>query len=189
MPYEPTAPIAAPRRALAALALAGAALAAAPPAAAQTTVFLVRHAEKVADGSADPGLTPLGACRAEALAALLADAGLTAVYTSEYRRTRDTAAPAAAAAGVEPVVVPADDVEGLAVRLVAGGPGAALVVGHSNTVPGILAALGLPGPPIGEDEHDNLFVAALPADGPPGVARLRYPAATDAGGACGGAGG
>ena len=60
-------------------------LAAASPALAQRAVIVVRHAEKV-DQSSDAVLSEAGHARARALAALLAKAGVTAVYASRRRR-------------------------------------------------------------------------------------------------------
>ncbi|MFI5075863.1 MAG: histidine phosphatase family protein, partial [Vicinamibacteria bacterium] len=73
-------------------------LTAAPYAAAQQAVIVVRHAEK-ADQTPDSALSPKGQVRAKALADLLRGAGVTHVITSEYLRTRETAAPLATALG------------------------------------------------------------------------------------------
>lgn len=139
------------------------------------TVFLVRHAERAALGD-DPGLSEAGAKRAESLATALADAGITAIFTSEYRRTQDTAAPLAKRLGVSVTIVPAKDTEGLIVKLRALAPGArALVVGHSNTVPAVAA--GLTGAKVAElkdGDYDRLFVALPLGDGAGEVLTLRY---------------
>lgn len=118
------------------------------PAIAQEVV-LVRHAEKSTE--ADPGLTPAGQARAQTLADLLRATPPTMILTSHARRTRDTAAPTAAALGVTPEVVPIPPgdipthVKQLAEKLGTLKPGqVALVVGHSNTVTPLIAALGGP---------------------------------------------
>lgn len=73
-------------------------------------LVLVRHAEPVrvetgsVDGPADPGLTTRGREQAERLGAWLAADGIDAVVTSPLRRARETAAPLAAALGLDPVV-------------------------------------------------------------------------------------
>ena len=71
-------------------------------------LLLVRHAEPVrivdADGPADPPLAERGVKQAEALAAYLADEGIGAVWSSPMLRARETAAPLAAALGIEVVV-------------------------------------------------------------------------------------
>ena len=107
-----------------------------------TTVVLVRHAEQVSE-DIDPGLSEQGQARAAKLAAMLEPAGIAAIYVSEMRRTRETAAPVAAVAGVEPRVFPADSQGALLRRLKWRHRGdVVLVVGHSNTVPSIAEQLG-----------------------------------------------
>lgn len=114
-----------------------------PDASTGATFVIVRHAEKATDDPRDPTLTPAGQARAERLARMLARPPLTAVYATAYRRTRATAAPAARLHGL-PVTAydaaqpPAD----IAARLRARhADGTVLVVGHSNTAPGLAAAL------------------------------------------------
>jgi phosphohistidine phosphatase SixA len=60
-----------------------------------TTVIIVRHAEKATDDARDPSLSPAGQHRAQALASALGDAGVTALYATQYKRTRATAEPLA----------------------------------------------------------------------------------------------
>jgi broad specificity phosphatase PhoE len=135
------------------------------PATQPALVLLVRHAEKAKHPSDDPPLTDAGAQRAQDLARALRDAGVTAIITTQLRRTHDTAQPLAAALHVTPEVVEVgdDDEDGHArdvanaVRRHAGE--VVLVVGHSNTVPKIIAALGGPQmPEICETQFGNLFV-------------------------------
>lgn len=180
------------RRALSLAVIAGAgwlAVAAgrqAPPQAAPargTTLILVRHAEKATDDPKDPALSAAGAARAQALAHLLAHSGATELWTSEFRRTRDTLAPLAKELGLETRAHPAADVAGLAKALAALAPGSvAVVAGHSNTVPAIAKALGveLAGLDaegrLAETSYDRAFVIGLPgcAGGLPGLVELRY---------------
>ena len=123
-------------------------------------VYLVRHAEKV-DDSRDPLLSPAGTARAQLLAGMLKDAGITHVWSTDYQRTRLTAAPTAAALGVKVEIYnPAQPAE-FVTRLRAT-PGRHLVVGHSNTSPGLVKALG--GDPQGEmvdTEYDRLYVVTI----------------------------
>ena len=70
---------------------------AAQDAADTVVVFVVRHTEKAKDGSKDPDLTEAGRRRAEELASLLGQSGLTHLYSSEFRRTRETVGPLARA--------------------------------------------------------------------------------------------
>jgi broad specificity phosphatase PhoE len=121
---------------------------------------------------ADPGLSETGRARAESLAAALKDAGITAIFVTEYRRTRDTAAPLAKLLGIEPQKLPAKDTAGLIERLKAA-TGRVLVVGHSNTVPDVVKGLGVTTPvTVGEADYDNLFVVTLGAR--PSLLRLHY---------------
>lgn len=142
-----------------------------------TTVVVVRHAEKV-DDSSDPLLSAAGSARAQALADALAHAGVSALITTQYQRTRLTAAPLGERVGIVPTVVAASGrthAEEVAARVreLADG-GTIVVVGHSNTVPGIIRALG--GPDIGaiEDaEYDHFFVLTL-SDAGVRLIRSRY---------------
>lgn len=133
------------------------------------TVVVVRHAEKATDDPRDPSLSPAGEARARALAATLVDAGLDRAIATQFRRTRDTAAPAAEAAGIEVEVRPVDAANAehygsdLATDLRALPPGSTvLVVGHSNTVPAMVQALsGQPAEPMPETEYDRYTVVLL----------------------------
>lgn len=146
-------------------------------------VLLVRHAEKAAQPADDPPLTAAGAERAQALATAFQDAGVTAIITTQLRRTRETVQPLATARGLTPEVVPVRSGEGeahveavaAAVRRHAGG--IVLVAGHSNTIPAIIAALGGPRMPnICESAYANLFIL-VPGAGEARLVRSRYGAA------------
>ncbi|HEY5849178.1 MAG TPA: histidine phosphatase family protein [Lysobacter sp.] len=136
-----------------------------PPA---TTFILVRHAEKVPDGSKDPELTAAGLARADALAVRLADVPLVAVYSTGYRRTQQTAAPTARGHGLTVTTYDAKasaaDVSSRLRREHAGQ--SVLVVGHSNTIPGIAAALcSCAVAEMSEAEYDRLTTVHIDADG------------------------
>jgi broad specificity phosphatase PhoE len=129
----------------------------APPDSPESVFFLVRHAEKANQTDESP-LTEEGRARAENLARLLGDAGVDRIYSSDYVRTRDTAAPLASDRGLEVELYDPDRLGELAETLLAS-PGRSLVVGHSNTTPELAGLLGgEPGPPISEDEYDRLYV-------------------------------
>jgi broad specificity phosphatase PhoE len=127
------------------------------------TVIVVRHAERV-DQSQDAALSDAGAARAEALAVALADAGVRAIYTTQYQRTRQTAAPLAKRLALEPrVVESAGDAAAhateVARRVLQDPAPVVLVVGHSNTVPAIVAALGAPPvPAMTEQEYEHMYI-------------------------------
>jgi phosphohistidine phosphatase SixA len=146
-----------------------------PAAAAQEAIYIVRHAER-ADQSADSVLSADGARRAISLSRMLRDAGITHVFTSEARRTIDTARPLASATHLTVRQVPAADVTTLAAALTAlGARDRALVVGHSNTVPELLRALHIDTPiTIGDSDYDNLFIVVFHDKRPPSLLRLKY---------------
>jgi broad specificity phosphatase PhoE len=132
-------------------------------------VFLARHADVTTGSGTDPVLSDAGTARAKVLRRMLADAGIGAIFTTSLKRSRQTAAPLASDLGLVPRVI--DDVDDVVAAL-RDLPAAttALVIGHSNTVPVIIAGLGGPAiPNIGEAEFDNLFVQAGPC-----LSRLRY---------------
>jgi broad specificity phosphatase PhoE len=123
----------------------------------ESVFFLVRHAEK-ADQSEDPPLTEEGHARARVLAHLLRDAGIEAIFSSDFERTRDTAAPLASDLGLAVTLYDPTRLPELA-RTLLSSPGRALVVGHSNTTPELAGLLGgEPGAPIPETEYDRLYV-------------------------------
>lgn len=124
-----------------------------------TTVYIVRHAEK-AGGGADPPLSAAGQARAQELAHVLGDEGIDAVFVTQLIRTQQTGAPLAAAVGVAAQQYPAADAAGLVATILAGHAGErVLVVGHSNTVDDVAAALGAGGlSDLAEDQFDRLFV-------------------------------
>ncbi len=144
---------------------------------AQGVVIFVRHAEK-ADGSSDPDLSTAGMARATALATMLRDAEIDAIYVSPFRRTQQTAAPLASLTGLTPKIDPQSDADALAKTLrTKHAGGRVLIVGHSDTIPAILKSLGhAPTIPIKIDdsEFDHMFLAAVSAAGAPAVAHLRY---------------
>jgi broad specificity phosphatase PhoE len=145
---------------------------------AQKLVFVVRHAER-ADGGApqspgnpDPPLSAAGAARAAMLAQMLSDADIKAIYVTEYRRTQETGRPLAAKLGLTARQVESKDIEGLVNRLRKEHPvDIVLVVGHSNTIPGILKALGARAVDIADNEYDNLFLV-VPGTGI--MTRIRF---------------
>lgn len=108
-----------------------------------TSFVIVRHAEKADDGSRDPPLSAAGQARAQALARRLADSGLVAVYATPFRRTQQTARAVAASAGVPVTTYAADVAPSRFVRMLRARHrhGTVLVVGHSNTVPELVASL------------------------------------------------
>jgi broad specificity phosphatase PhoE len=144
-------------------------------------VVLVRHAEAGGEPERNPPLTDGGRARAAALATALAGTGIGRIIVTGFTRTQATAGPLAAATGVTPMVV---EVTGgleahvqsvaAAVRDAPAGQ-AVLVVGHSNTIPAIVTALG--GPKLADLCHtdfDTLFILELRDAAPPRLIRAGY---------------
>jgi len=151
-------------------------------------VFLVRHAEREMTGE-DPPLTPQGEARAQALAAALRDSGITAIITTQWRRTRDTAKPLAAILRVVPEVVPVyegktlENSQAVVAALRRHRNETVLVVGHI-TVTGVIAALGGPRlPTICDNVFSDLF-QFIPASGEQGLVHLHYGAAEEISPSC-----
>ncbi len=127
-------------------------------------VFIVRHAEKVDTSTASP-LTAEGHARGELLADMLRDAGIEQIYSSDFVRTRETAAPLARRLALEVELYDATALPELAEKLKRAPAVRVLVVGHSNTTPDVVALLGGdPVGPIADNEYDRLYVVYLGAD-------------------------
>ena len=126
------------------------------------TVYLVRHAEKLAD-SKDPALTVCGQARADALATSLADVKLAAVYATPYQRTQQTATAVAKPQQLDITQYDPRQPEVLLAQLKAQTL-LVLVVGHSNTVPELVAQLsGIAMAPLTEQDYDLLYQVKLTA--------------------------
>jgi phosphohistidine phosphatase SixA len=162
--------------------------AAATSARAQRSVILVRHAEKETDAAKVTDLDDLkiplscaGKTRADALAFLLKDAGVTSIYIAPAVRTpptlavrtQATARPLASQLMITPRILDDDALNHLAERE---REGIVLIVGHSNTVPDVIdKILGRKsGVTIGEEEYDRLFVLFRKDVGSFGLVRSRY---------------
>jgi len=138
---------------------------------------LVRHAEKATDDPKDPSLSEVGQARAQRLAISLKDVDMTAVYATAYRRTQQTALPTAAEHGLVVTTYDASEsTDDLAARLRSTyRRGTMLVVGHSNTIPSIAAALcRCMVAPMGEDEYDRRIEVRIAADGDATLDETRY---------------
>lgn len=154
---------------------------AAPPA--ETVVYLLRHAEALypppEDDPRNPPLNVLGQDRADALARLLSAETLDHLWSTDYHRTQQTAAPLATLKRMEVEAYDPRDLAGFATQLL-GMPGRHVVFGHSNTTPEMVAALGGdPGEPIDESiEFDRLYVVSIAGSGQVTTSLLRYGAPT-----------
>ena len=139
-------------------------------AASTTTVFVMRHAEKLTSNpqDKDPPLAPAGEARALELVQHFGRApkgqGLDAIIVSEFRRTQDTVRPLANQLGIPVIVVPAADPAGAAKRALAENRGGrVLIVGHSDTVPQIVEELsGVEVGPMSEADYGTIYIVAVP---------------------------
>jgi 2,3-bisphosphoglycerate-dependent phosphoglycerate mutase len=141
-----------------------------------TTFIVVRHAEKSNESSSDPSLAPAGTERANKLAALLKEVGVSAIYSTNYKRTKNTVDPLATAKSIA-----IQDYKSLKeaeldelIKKYSGGT--VVIAGHSNTVPGIVNLL------IGKEQYKNLddsnygalFIVSLAERGKASVTLLTY---------------
>jgi broad specificity phosphatase PhoE len=125
----------------------------------QSTVLLVRHADR--NGTLDE-LSEAGQARAQALVHTAERAGIAAIIRSDTVRAEQTAQLIATALGLTPSVVDGGNVDAFANEIRKHSGRTVLVIGHSNTVTPIIAALGGPSlPQIGETEFDNFYVLKL----------------------------
>ena len=141
-----------------------------------TTVILVRHAEKGTTPKDDPLLTDTGKTRAAHLAEMLSNAGVQAIYTSQFERTKLTAEPIAKKLAIDATVIDAakSDEFANAIRTKNAGQ-VVLVVGHSNTLPEIIHALNGPEiPELDDNEYDSFFVLSVPENGESKLLKLKF---------------
>lgn len=164
-------------------------LAPAAAAAQASTVIIVRHAEKTGE-SGDVDLSEAGHRRAEALREALRHYPVQGVFVSEFKRTRQTADPTAAANGLTPTALPVrGGVSAQAAATVAAARAlpagsTALVVGHSNTVTKIIAAFGGPMlPDLCDREYATLFLLELREGAAPKLLRASFGSPDPAGAA------
>jgi broad specificity phosphatase PhoE len=146
-----------------------------------STVILVRHAERAAEPAGDPVLTDAGMRRALDLKEVLRGARVTSVITTHLQRTQLTAKPLADVDGLSFIVVRAggptpahvDSVAAAVRRRPAGD--VVLVVGHSNTIPAIVGALG--GPKLSDlcdTQYSMLYILEFSSSGPPRFIEAKY---------------
>lgn len=135
-----------------------------------TTIILVRHAEK--DFGDDPNLTPVGHARAQRLAKTLKNVRLDAIYSTDTRRTLQTADPVASQKQIKVKLYEMHNLEPLAEEIMEKHTGETiLVVGHSNTTPALASLLDKQTdyPRFSELDYENLWILSIPQNG---IARL-----------------
>lgn len=150
---------------------------------ATTTIIFVRHAEKQQTPGDDPDLNVAGRRRVAELTRQLVDAdvvaGVDAIYSTPFKRTMQTAEPLAEALDlpIHPYDPDPEDPEAMLDDIVRRHKGKIiLIVGHSNTIPELIAELGASKrvPPIADNEYDNLYLISIPWFGKTKTIRLRY---------------
>ena len=154
------------------------------------TIFIVRHAEKADEPRQDPPLSEKGIRRAAELTRLLSASEIKAVYTSQFQRTKLTGEPVAKQSGAttttfvlksdpaNPRRISDESTNESAAKFLQHTGQSVLVVGHTNSIPDLIKALG--GGSIGtidEKTYDDLFIVTVYAKGQAKVAHLKYGAA------------
>ena len=125
------------------------------------TIYLVRHAEKQADGSRDPELTEIGVKRSEKLADWFVGKDIENIWSSDYKRTRNTATPILAKLDINLTLYDPGNLTELTETLLAQQHNA-LVVGHSNTTPQVARLLcNCEIADMDESEYDRLIVVSV----------------------------
>lgn len=148
---------------------------------ATTTIIFVRHAEKEQSVGDNPGLSDAGRRRVAELTRQLVDAdvvaGIDAIYSTPFRRTQETVQPLAEALDLPIISYDAADRETVLETILKEHKGKIiLVVGHSDTLPELIANLGASKkvPPIDEMEYDNIYIISIPWFGKTKTIRLRF---------------
>lgn len=139
-----------------------------------TKLYFVRHAEKGTVPSGDPDLTPEGVHRAQTLARLLRNNDIRAIYSTDTRRTRQTAEPLGSLTGRKTILYSNDTMQRFLYGIMERDQNA-LVVGHSNTVLRMLREIGVQpsAAAISDDDYDNLFVVSIGSKNGSGEVSLR----------------
>jgi broad specificity phosphatase PhoE len=142
-------------------------LAACSPAPKEKTIYIVRHAEKMLADNPDPELAQVGIIRAEKLAQILADKEIKHVFSTDYKRTRMTGKPTADQAGIEIELYDPKEQEAFAEKLRMF-EGNILVIGHSNTAPGLanfFLGAGDKYPDLTDIEYNFIYLVTIEESG------------------------
>jgi broad specificity phosphatase PhoE len=100
-----------------------------------TTFILIRHAEKANDGTKDPDLTADGERRAKSLASMFDSARIDAIYSTDYKRTRNTVRVLAANKNIKVKSYEPFKDEVIQNMLKEHNGGTILICGHTNNIP------------------------------------------------------
>ena len=139
-----------------------------------TTIAIVRHAEKK-DNSANSPLTKVGECRAESLARILKNSGISVVFSTDLERTRETVNNYADSQAPKIGIQYYSNTKDVANLITSKYPGkSVLVAAHSGTVEQLVQDLGAGSVPAIGDEFNNLLMVTIPPNGTPSLARMKY---------------
>jgi len=151
------------------------------------TVFLIRHAEREDEPRQDPPLSEDGVARSQALVRLLSSAGIKAIFTSQFTRTKQTAEPLATKLGINvtpftlksnpsnPRQIAEESTAEVTNKILEHAGESVLVIGHSNSIPDVIKMLGGDFiPTIDERKFDDLFIVNVYAKGKAKVVQLKY---------------
>ncbi len=124
-------------------------------------IYLVRHAEKRLDGTRDPSLTKAGRLRANNISQQLSNSNIIAVYSTNYKRTKQTALPLAKLLEISLSLYDPRQLGKFAKKILSGN-GNVLIVGHSNTTPELIKLLGGDSyGPIADTVYDRLYQLSI----------------------------
>ena len=148
---------------------------------ATTTLIFVRHTDTEAIAGDDPPLSNLGLQRAELLADVIEDidvvAGVDAIYASEHRRTRETAAAVAGRLELDVAIRDPYEVVPFMAQVLRRHKGEIVLV---VTLGDVLAPLveELHGskniPAFGPDDYDDIYIVTIPWFGKVKTLRMHY---------------
>ena len=151
------------------------------------TIFLIRHAEREVEPQQDPPLNQKGVARSQELARLLGAAGIKAIYTSQFARTKQTGEPLANKLGLtvtpislktnpnNPRQIAEDSTKEVVNKILEGAGANVLLVGHSNSIPDVIKMLGGDVvPTIDDRKFDDLFIVTVYAKGKAKVTQIKY---------------
>lgn len=141
-----------------------------------TTFILVRHAEKAKDDPRDPNLSEEGKARADKLAEVLADQPVDVIYSTPFKRTRNTASPLAEKKGLSVQIYDFRSLNYLQSMMEKHRGGTILISGHSNTTPMIANLLigAEKFQQLSEDEYGKIFIVSVTKIGQGKVTLVRY---------------
>jgi len=142
------------------------------------TYYLFRHAEKDTIPKANPVLNAIGYERAYKLADIFRRTKVDKIYSTFYNRTMHTVDSLATSKGIATNVYTPGKMKQTATEILAADIDKNFViVGHSNTIPGMVNLLmgeSLLTEAISEDTYDDFFIVDIPAGEEPRLWKFKY---------------